>query len=68
MNVKELKSILELCPDDAPVVFDTIDFGFWGINEAGPEKVYGRPGEELSYYRKPSAQHVDPIWAVILGP
>lgn len=69
MTVKELKSILELCPDDAPVVFDTLDFGLWGINRGATQKeVYARMFYPHSYYEVPQGSHVVPIEAVILRP
>ena len=69
MNVKELRSILELCPDDAPVVFDTLDFGLWGINRGVTQtEVYARPFYPYSYYEVPQGSHTIPIEAVILRP
>ena len=69
MTVKELRSILAQCPDDAVVVFDTLEFGLWGVTDKVSETIaYGKENYTLSYSRVPWAQHVTPINVVILNP
>ena len=66
MKIKELKRQLEQYDDEAIVVFNTFDRGFWDVSRVrGPEFVYGNG---FRYAAHQDDQYTKEYRAVIIDP